>query len=52
MVSIHFWDIQLDAAIKTTRRRIVLAEKHGIGKMAIQEKIILAKQEKARLDRR
>ncbi len=42
----------LDKAIIRTKRRIIFAERHGIGKMAIQEKEVLKKQLKTREDRK
>jgi len=42
----------LDKAIIRTQRRIALAEKHGIGQMAIKEKQILVMQKKTRAERK
>jgi len=47
---VKFWDEQLTIAIKKTKRRIKLAEKHGIGEMAMREKSILKLQEKHKLE--
>ncbi len=49
---VDFWEGQLKDAIKVTKMRIKLCEKHGRGVPAMQEKSILKKQEKMLLDRR
>ncbi len=49
---VKFWHEMLDLAIVRTKRRIVIAEKHGIGKMAMEEKEVLKKQLKKRDDRK
>ncbi len=43
---VKFWRQQLVEAIKITKTRVAMMEKHGIGQSAIQEKAILTKQEK------
>ncbi len=48
---VKFWEVQQDVGIKITRRRIKYAEKNGIGKMAMEEKATLVKQEKHKKDR-
>ncbi len=48
---VKFWDIQLDKAIKISRRRIKHHEKHGVGKAAMQDKHNLQIQEETKRKR-
>ncbi len=41
---VKFWELAINEAIKTTKRRITHMEKHGIGASAMEEKKILQKQ--------
>ncbi len=43
---VEFWTDALDEAIKTTKRRIIFCEKHGIGSSTIEEKFRLKTQER------
>ncbi len=43
---VKFWDEALKKAIKKTKYRIQVCEKHGMGNSTIQEKTILKKQER------
>jgi len=49
---VKLWDEMLAFEIQRTKRRIALAEKHGIGKMAMQEKARLLIQQKTQADRK
>ncbi len=40
------WSVEIDDAIKLTKKRIKHLEKHGNGDSAMQEKRILTKQER------
>ncbi len=43
---VRFWDEVLIESIKTTKRRIIFCEKHGIGDSCIKEKARLKHQER------
>jgi len=43
---VRYWDEQIEIGIKLTKMRIKHHEKHGNGNVAIQDKIILKKQER------
>ncbi len=45
---VRFWDKEIDRAIKLTKFRIKHHEIHGNGDVAMKEKSILKKQERAK----
>ncbi len=45
---VEFWKEMLDIAIKTSKRRIIILEKHGIGLETMAQKKILQIQLKDR----
>ncbi len=47
---VKFWVKQRERSIKITKYRIAHHEKHGNGKVAMDEKFILQKQEKHHKD--
>lgn len=47
---VKFWEEQLKIAMKTSERRIKFAERHGKGRMAMDEKDKLKKQKKRWVD--
>ncbi len=46
---VNWWDAQIEKGIKLTKMRIKHCEKHGMGDVAMQEKSILKKQERAKI---
>jgi len=43
---VNFWDVQIEKGIKITKMRIKHHEKHGNGKVVMEEKARLQKQER------